>query len=210
MKKNVILIGAGGYSKSVLDSLNTAEYQMFAFIDERKDLKEHLGFPVIGNDFCDINNKNDYVYFVSIGNNERRKIWFDKLIENKLEIINVIDETAIISKKAEIGIGCFVGKMAIINSCSSIGDNTIINTKSLIEHGCTVGDHVNISTGSIINGDVIVGNGSTLYSGTVVIGQKRVGSWTITGAGTIVTKDLPDNVLAVGVPAKIVKRNIYG
>lgn len=206
-KKKLIIIGAGGYAKSVLDSIDANKYMFVGFIDDRLDKSEHLGYPVLAHNINDIINREDYIYFIAIGDNKNRKNWFNRLKENNLRLINVIDKSAIVSKMAKLGEGCFVGKMAIINSCAIIGDDTIINTKSLVEHGCTVGNHVNISTNTVINGDVVIGDGTVLYSGTTVIGQRSVGKWSIVGAGAVVTKNIGDNVVAVGVPARIIKES---
>ena len=51
--KKLIIIGAGGYSKSVLDSVDKNKIKMIGFIDEFSDKKEHLGYPVICNKFND-------------------------------------------------------------------------------------------------------------------------------------------------------------
>lgn len=201
----LIIIGAGGYAKSVLDSIDESSYEFVGFIDERKEKSEHLGYVVLAHNLEDIKYKENYCYFIAIGDNVKRKKWFDKLKENNLTIINVIDKSSIVSDRAIIGEGCFVGKMAIVNSCASIGNNVVINTKSLIEHGCTVGDHANISTNTTINGDVVVGEGTVLYSGVTVIGQRSVGNWSIIGAGAVVTNNISDRVVAVGVPAKVIK-----
>lgn len=206
-KRKLIIIGAGGYAKSVLDSVNYDLYEFVGFIDERFERNEHLGYKVLAHNLDNIKEKNSYCYFIAIGDNAKRKKWFDRLEENSLEIINIIDKSAIVSKMAKIGKGCFVGKMAIVNSCATIGDNTVINTKSLVEHGCTVGKHANISTNTTINGDVVVGEGTVLYSGVTVIGQRLVGDWSVVGAGAIVTKNIPNNVVAVGIPAKVIKDN---
>ena len=203
----LIVIGAGGYAKSVLDSIDSKLYEFVGFIDERLERNEHLGYPVLAHNLDDIKNKEDYYYFIAIGDNVKRKKWFDRLKENNLKIINVVDKSSIVSKVAKIGEGCFVGKMAIVNSCATIGDDVVINTRSLVEHGCTVGNHANISTNTTINGDVVVGEGTVLYSGVTVIGQRSIGSWSVVGAGAVVTKNIGDNIVAVGIPARVIKEN---
>ena len=171
--EKLILIGAGGYAKSVLDSVDYFNYQVVGFID---------------------------VYFISIGNNLKRKKWYDKLVQEHKRIINIVDRSAIISPNANIGNGCFVGKMAIINSNAYISDNSIINTKALVEHGCSLEKHVNMSTNSVINGDVKIGEGSFIGSCSVIIGQLSVGNWSTVGAGAVVIRSVED-----GVPAKVIK-----
>ncbi len=203
--KKIILIGAGGYAKSVLDSIDYSKYEVVGFIDEFSKQKEHLGISIIANSLESIEEKEKYSYFIAIGNNKKRKYWFEKLKLHNLELINVIDKSAIVSKNATIGTGCFIGKFAIVNSKASIGDNTIINTRALVEHGCHVGNHCNLSTNTVINGDVVVGEGSFMGSSSVTIGQLTIGSWSTVGAGAVVIRNVGDNVTVAGIPAKIIK-----
>ncbi len=203
--EKLILIGAGGYAKSVLDSLDVYNYDMIGFIDEYSQAEYHLGYPVIGHGIIDIKNPDDYVYFISIGNNEKRKKWFEELRLRNLRMINVIDKSAIISLQASIGNGCFVGKLAIINSGASVGDNCIVNTRALMEHGSSLKNHVNLSTNTVINGDVIVDEGSFIGSCSVIIGQLTVGKWSTVGAGAVVIRNVESGVTVAGVPAKVIR-----
>lgn len=204
--ERLIIIGAGGYAKSVLDSIDYYNYKIAGFLDEYSTKEEHLGYPVLWHTLDEIPDAQTYFYFIAIGNNERRKIWFDRLVERKLRLINVVDRSAIISPEATIGNGCFLGKMAVVNSKAVIGNDCLINTKALVEHGCTVYDHVNLSTNSVINGDVVIGEGSFIGSCSVTIGQRTIGKWSTVGAGAVVIKNVEDNVTVAGVPAKIIKQ----
>ena len=186
--EKLILIGAGGYAKSVLDSVDYFNYQVVGFIDEYSEEKEHLGYPILGKSLDDLDKNSKYVYFISIGNNLKRKKWYDKLVQEHKRIINIVDRSAIISPNANIGNGCFVGKMAIINSNAYISDNSIINTKA-----------------SVINGDVKIGEGSFIGSCSVIIGQLSVGNWSTVGAGAVVIRSVEDGVTVAGVPAKVIK-----
>lgn len=204
--KKLIIIGAGGYSKSVLDSVDKNKIQMTGFIDEFSDKEEHLGYSILCNKFADLKSPKDYVYFIAVGNNINRKRWYDLLKSHNLEIINVIDNSAIVSPNAELSKegGIFVGKRAIINSGAEIGYNCIINTGALVEHGCFVGNHVNVSTYSILNGDVKVQDGSFIGSSSVTIGQIEIGQWATVGAGAVVIRNVDSNTTVAGVPAKII------
>lgn len=203
--EKLIIIGAGGYSKSVLDSIDYYNYTIKGFLDEISMNKEHLGYPILWHSLSEIQTPENYFYFIAIGNNQRRKIWYDRLTERNLRLINVVDRTAVISSEAKIGFGCFFGKMSIVNSKSVIGNNCIINTRALVEHGCIVKEHANISTNSVINGDVEIGEGSFIGSSSVTIGQKKVGRWSTVGAGAVVITDVGDNITVAGVPARIIR-----
>lgn len=205
---DLIIIGAGGYAKSVLDSLDTRNFNLVGFIDSYKYKKEkyHLGYPILGENVESINNFHDYVYFIAIGNNGDRKKWFEYLKKNNLKLINVIDKNAIVSEHSVLGEGCFIGKMAIINSKVKVGDNCIINTRALAEHGCMISNNVNVSTNTVLNGDVKIGDSTFVGSCSVINGQITIGSNVMIGSGSVVIKDIEDNCTAVGVPAKVIKK----
>ncbi|MBE5910043.1 acetyltransferase [Pseudobutyrivibrio sp.] len=203
--EHLIIIGAGGYAKSVLDSIDYYNYRVDGFLDEFSNSKDHLGYEIKWKSLNEIECPQKYFYFIAIGNNQRRKLWYDKLKSKNLRLINVVDRSAIISPEAKIGNGCFFGKMSVVNSKAVIGDNCIVNTKSLVEHGCKVSDHANISTNAVINGDVIIGEGTFVGTSSTTIGQKKIGSWSTIGAGAVVIKDVNDGVTVAGVPAKVIK-----
>ena len=201
--KNLIIVGAGGYAKSVLDSVDHMNFKMIGYLDDIKEKgTDHQGYPVLGNSIDNIDKPEQYVYFVAIGNNAKRNAWFNKLKERNLSLINVIDKSALVSHAATIGEGSFIGKLAILNHGCSVGDNCVINTRALIEHGCHIKNHVNVSTNATLNGDVICEEGSFIGSGTVVNGQLTIGVWSLVGSGAVVIKDVRPHTTVVGVPAK--------
>lgn len=203
--ENLIIIGAGGYAKSVLDSIDYYNYEVAGFVDEFSSNAEHLGYPILASSIEELKNAEKYFFFIAIGNNYHRKRWYEKLKERRLRLINVVDKSALVSQRATIGNGCFIGKMAIVNSKSVVCDDCIVNSKALIEHGCYVSDHANISTNSVINGDVRVGMGSFLGSCSVTRGQLKIGKWVTVGAGAVVVDHVEDNKIVVGVPARVIK-----
>ena len=203
--KNLIIIGAGGYAKSVIDSLDYLNYRLVGFIDDIKPKgEEHQGFPILYNNITDIENPEEFVFFIAIGHNAKRKCWYDRLTERGLSLINVIDPTALISPHAEIGNGNFFGKLSIVNHGSKVGNNCVINTRALIEHGCIIENHVNVSTNATLNGDVNACEGCFIGSGTVINGQVSIGKWSLVGSGAVVIRNVKDNTTVVGIPAKVI------
>jgi len=205
--KNLIICGAGGFAKSLIDSLPSHQYNVCGFIDEYRypSTKEHMGYPIFGNSLDAIKRPEDYCYFISIGDNVARKRYFDELHRRNLQIITVVDKTALVSPRAKIGEGVYIGKLSVVNSMARVGDNTVLNTRSLVEHGCVLGDHVNISTNTVLNGDVRVGEGTFIGSCAVVNGQLEIGRWTTIGSGSVVVRSIGSNVTAAGSPACVIK-----
>lgn len=203
--KNLYIIGAGGYAKSVLDSLDCYSYKSISFIDQYKT-GTHIGYPIISNKIPAELVISDSLFFVAIGDNDDRRKWFIEIKRKKGELINVIDTSAIISKNAKIGEGCFIGKYAIVNSDVIVKDNCVINTRALVEHGCRIHAHANISTNAVLNGDVSVEESSFIGSSSVTNGQISIGKNVMVGSGSVVTRSIPDNSVAVGIPAKVIKK----
>lgn len=205
MKKNLILIGAGGFAKSVIDSIDEKKYNIEGFVDNIKS-GSHLGYKIYANNLDDLENKENYCYFIAIGDNVKRTYWYNEVVKRNLEVINVIDKTAILSENITFGRGIFIGKLAIINSDARIGENVIINTKALVEHGCRVGNNVNISTNTVLNGDVVIKNNCFIGSSSVINGQITIDENSVIGSGTVVIKDIEKNVVVAGIPARIIRR----
>lgn len=96
-----------------------------------------------------------------------------------------------------------------ISVTTKIGDSmwiahpyaTIINAESIGSnfsciHCTTIGAH---------NGRAIIGNNVSLGANVIIIGNVHIGNNVTIGAGSVVVKDIPDNCVAVGNPARVVK-----
>jgi UDP-3-O-[3-hydroxymyristoyl] glucosamine N-acyltransferase len=118
------------------------KYSIEGFIDNIKS-GSRLGYKIFANNLDELENKEDYYYFVSIGDNEKRSYRYKEVIKRNLNIINVIDKTAILSENIIFRRGIFVDKLAIINNDARIVENIVINTKSLIEYGYEIGNNIN-------------------------------------------------------------------
>lgn len=209
IKQKVIFIGAGGFAKSALDSLDKEKYELCGFIDSFKPVGTfHLGFPILSSSIKDWEQKYDYQYFISIGDNKNRSIKYSELLSLECKIMSIIDPTALVAKNVLLGEGLFVGKMAIINSGTSIGNNVVINTKALLEHGYTIGDHINISTNTTLNGDVVIRSYAFVGSSAVINGQLSVGEHSVVGSGSVVIRSVEPYTVVAGVPAKFIKSSM--
>ncbi|WP_370546872.1 acetyltransferase [Edwardsiella tarda] len=204
MKKKLIIIGAGGFAKSILDSLDYSEIEVIGFIDQYKT-GVHQGYKIISDKIKKIKKPNDYYYFIAVGDPRIRRQYLDEIMLLGLSLINVIDPTALISRQVTIGRGVYIGKMCIVNRDVIIGDCVVINTRSLIEHGNRIGACTNISTNVVLNGDVVVGDQSFIGSCTVVNGQISIGSYSVIGSGSVVIRDIRDKVVVAGSPTRILR-----
>jgi serine acetyltransferase len=87
-----------------------------------------------------------------------------------------------------------------------IGNHVIINLNCTIGHDTIIEDYCSIMPTVIINGNNHLSEGVYVGTGTTFIHQISVGAWTTIGAGAVVVNNIPGNVLALGVPAKVHKQ----
>lgn len=204
MKCKLIIFGAGGFSKSIIDSLDPEKYELTGFIDKYKS-GVHQSYPILGNDISEIDNKDEFYYFIGVGQPSARKYYLNVVRKYNLKLINVIDKTALLSTEVTLGVGVFIGKLCILNRGCTIHDAAVINTRSLIEHGNEVGLCSNISTNVVLNGDVSVGEETFIGSCTVVNGQIKIGSNSVIGSGSVVIRNIPNNVVVAGSPTRLIR-----
>lgn len=194
---SIFLYGAGGHAKVIIDILASNGILVQGIYDDNPQLTEICTIPITHN------KSYKFPIIISIGNNNIRK----KIVKNlqSAEYIKAIDSRAIISKQVKISEGTVVMQGAIIQSCSIVGKHVIINTGAKIDHDCTIEDFVHIAPGSTLCGNVSIGEGSFIGAGSTIIPGVKVGKWSIVGAGSTVIRDIPDNVVAVGSPCRIIK-----
>lgn len=205
--KNLLILGAGGHGKVVADTaLITGKWEQIAFLDDREELHEVMGIPVIGK-FVDFKLfRKDYHYaFVAIGNNKLRLEWIERLSNAGFKIPSIIHPVSFVSRSCSIGEGTVVMAGAIINANTNIRRGCIINTSSSIDHDCILEDGVHISPGAHIGGTVNIGKYTWVCIGSSVVNNITIGKNVIIAAGAAVTKNVPDNVMVAGVPAVIKK-----
>jgi len=120
----------------------------------------------------------------------------------------VVHPSARISTRSRVGEGAIVSAGAVIAAYSSIGRHVLLNRGVLIGHHTEIGDYVSIQPGANVAGVCTIGERAFVAMGAVVIDHVKVGAGSIVGAGAVVTKDVPEKVQVVGVPARVVKENV--
>jgi acetyltransferase EpsM len=198
----VAIIGAGGHSLIIISLLTELNYPIVGIFDddESKYGNSILGIPVLGKPE-DIPSHNCWSAVVAIGSNRIRRVMVNRLPD--LEWVTLIHPNAYVHSSVKVGQGTVVMLDAVVRVCACVGSHTIINTKAVVGHGCEIGDYAHIAGSSHIGGDSVVGEGAMLGLGAAIIPERKVGAWSVVGAGAVVTRDIPDGVRAMGVPAVV-------
>lgn len=208
----MLIIGAKGFAKEVLEvvhQLNQLDNLVF-YDDVNNDVPEKLfgQFPILRTILeASIYFKTiDKRFTIGIGNPVLRKQLYDKFTALGGEFTSTISPLANIGAyDVEIGIGSNVLSGAVFSNNSTIGKGCIIYYNAIITHDCEIGDFVEISPAVTLLGRSKIGSYSQIGANTTVLPNVTIGKNVIIGAGSVVTKDVPDNCLAIGVPA-VIKR----
>lgn len=198
----LLVVGAGGHGKVVLSTALEAGWQVVGVLDDDPQKWEQmvLGIPVLGPTSLLVEHK-DVVGVLGIGDNRARK----KLAEDLKGVrwATLIHPRAYAHLEAKLGLGSVVFAGSVIQPSAKIGSHVIINTGAIVEHDCVLGDYVHVGPGARLAGNVCLGEGAFLGVGTSVIPGIKIGSWSVVGAGSVVTKDIPSQAVAYGVPARV-------
>ena len=204
----LIIIGAGGHARVVVDAAREAGYLLLGIIDtDYRGQKEYiLGCQVIG-DFDALSNFDpaETVVAIAIGNNQKRADYSHRVKGLGFLAPKIIHPTAIISNQASISDGTFVNTGAIINAGAEISGNTIINSGVIIEHEVVIGKNCHICPGVKIGGRTKVGDNTVVGIGSSIIDYISVGYDVSIGAGSVIIHDVKSGSTVVGVPGKPIK-----
>lgn len=207
MKDAVIVLGAGGHAKVVIEILRASGYQVGFCVGGEDSPDECIGVAVLRGDerLVQLRNEGYRKIFPAIGSNMIRERVSDYARSLGYELVNAISPHAHVSPSARLGSGVAIMGGAVINAESQIEDLAIINTGAVIDHDCRIGMGAHIAPQSGLAGNVCVGSRAFLGIGCKVIPTMIIGNDSIVGAGGVVISNIPAGVVAVGVPAKIIK-----
>lgn len=207
--EEILLIGAGGHCKSVIDSILSLNiYKINGILDFKEKLGTSIcGYPINYTDedlehLYEKGLRSAFICVGSIGDCLVRKKLYIRAKAIGYQFPTIFDASANISRFASLGEGVFVGKHCVINSDAIIGNMAILNTGSIVEHDCQIGDYAFISVGVNLSGGVIIGNETHIGTGANVIQGIHIGSNSIIGAGSVVTKNISSHKKAYGIPCK--------
>lgn len=196
---NIIIIGAGGHSKVIIDIIRElGNYNIVGIYDDNKT-GYFSGIKIIGK-IAEIDNKKNEYFIIGIGNDKIRKNIAEEY--NQLKWATLIHPKTIIAKTATIKEGSVVCAGAIIQTEVEVGKHCIINTNCSIDHESTIGDYCSICPSSTICGQVKVGESSFIGANSTIIQTIEIGKECIIGAGSVVIRNIPNNSKAVGNPAR--------
>lgn len=214
-KKKVFIWGASGHALFVMNIVSLChEIELVGLIDDVNIHKRgniFNGYPILGGKeiLSDFKEQGITGCIFGFGHCSARYRLGEFLLSEGFDLVSLIHPNSSIASSSSIGAGVVIGPSVVVDANCVIDDNCILNNSCCISHGTHIGSGTHVCPGVVIGGDVIVGKSSWLGIGSTVIQKISIGSRTYVGAGSLVTKNIPNNVLAYGAPASIVKEIDY-
>jgi UDP-perosamine 4-acetyltransferase len=208
MTIGVIILGAGGHAKVVIELLRANRIHVGYCVANSASGPNCLGVDILAGDaqLEGLYKRGYRQFFPAVGDNMLRRRLSAHALELGFEMVNAIGPRAVVSPSCIVGRGVAIMEGVIINAATRIADLAIVNTGSTVDHDCDIGMAAHVAPNCALAGGVRVGEGAFVGAGSVIIPGVDVGDYSVIGAGSVVLRDVPGSVVAYGNPARVVKR----
>ncbi len=216
--EDLILLGAGGHAREILDivaAINSSAARSesgavrpVGLIDERPEALGGMvaGFPILGGFEWFGENRYDGAVVIAVGDTALRERFASRATELGLRFARIVSPQARVAASARLGIGVVIFPFVFISNETSIGDHSHCNAGSSVSHDSRLGAFTTLGPRATITGRVTLERGVTVGASATVLPDVRVGEYCMIGAGSVVTAPLDPCSLAVGSPAKVIRK----
>ncbi len=205
------IYGAGGNGKTAADLahyINRREnrWEKIVFIDDVTDQKVIYGLEVYSFEEAMRTFAQDEIGFViSNGEPADRELLYNKLKEHHCRFETMVNPDAWVPEGTRLGEGCILGHCSI-GSDAIIGNNTFVSQDAIVGHDTVIGDNCIISAASFVAGHCLIGNKVYVGPRAVLRDRIKVEDTAVIAIGAVIFKDVPGDVIALGNPAKHIRK----
>lgn len=163
--KKLLILGAGGYGKTVADlASQLGVYDKIAFLDDGCAGGQILGECEEFMTFADGQTQ----MYPAFGNNETRMKWLKILEQAGICVPTLVHPRAYVSPLAVLDRGTVVLPMAVVNTGVTVKEGCIVNIGAIIDHDSVIEPGCHLAPGSIVKAENRIPAGSKIESGTVI------------------------------------------
>lgn len=202
------MVGASGYGREVFQyakdiARQNPDIRPKGMLDDDPSLRASLGGEeIIGDTRTYVIQEHDR-FVISAGSPAIRYSLAERLASRGAKFITLVHPNAYISPQARIGTGCIVSPFASVGTNAQLEDHILLVMYASVAHDCIIGSYCSLSPYSAAAGGVVVGPKVFFGSCAVVTPMRRIGQESKIAAGAVVYRDVPEQSLATGNPAKV-------
>ena len=203
------IFGASGFAREVLDVCIVLGITKVVFIDVVRGRRDYYGWPLFSEEEIESLIKEKFYFSIGIGDNHIRRKVFNKF--NNLPYLNLVHPSATFGHNMKERLfktkGNIITAGVRFTNNIEVGNFGIYNLNCTIGHDCILEDFINIAPCANISGNVhihecaYIGTNASTIQGVSKNKKLTIGENAVIGAGAVVTKNIPPNVIAVGIPA---------
>lgn len=208
---NIVIIGAGGFGREVkwlIDCINQVKptWNFIGYYDDDTSSRPCIDSSLLLGTINDLNLINEKLAVViAIGKPTIKEKICSQFTNSNLYFPSLIHPNVLIGNNVHIGDGCIICASNILTCNIQLHNFIILNLSCTVGHDSIIKNFTSIMPGVNISGEVAIEENVYVGTGAKIINQISIQKNAIIGAGAVVTKSLPQNCTAVGVPAKIIK-----
>lgn len=208
--KGVVIIGGGGHARvvySIIKALNDYHYRGYSDNNDNGSIPDYLG-----NDDMILNNSEKYnnlalgISYVHRVTDKLRRNLIEKFLKHdQFTFPSIISKNSFIDNNVLVGDGSVIVNGSIINTGTVLDKFCVVNTNASIDHDCKIGFNTQVSPGVTILGNVEIGNDVFIGAGSIIMDDISISDNIIVGAGSLVNKNLEQQGIYFGSPAKFIR-----
>lgn len=212
MSLPVVLYGASELGRDALSVFHALEgsgasREVLGFVDDGADKRgrSFLGVPVLGTGDWLEGKAGEVEVLLTVGDPRVRRRIVERMAPRGHRWATIVHPSAVLTPWVEVGEGVLIMAGCSFTVEIRVGDHAVLNPGCTVAHDVRIGAYAYLSPGVNLAGRVVVEDGVYLGVGASVIPSRTVGAGAFVGAGAVVTRDVPPDRVAVGVPARSLK-----
>lgn len=203
----IVFIGYSGHAYTVVDVAQKSGFFPAGYFDLLENSENPFQLSYLGNEKeYDFSKFTSFV-FPAIGDNRLRMKIHKFIQQNKLNECHLIHPSVTIGCNVKVEPSTLIAAGVIINPLGKIGSGCILNTGCILDHEVSIENYVHVGPGATLAGNVSLGEGTFIGANSTIIQGVTIGKNCIIGAGSVVLKNVEDDTIMVGNPAKFLRKN---
>jgi len=211
--RSVIVLGAGGHAKVVIDLLQKLGRSVLAALEPTSPAEARLllGVPVASEQAALSKHSSESVDLAlgvgmptqdPIAGLAARRVLAAQYVARGYRFPPLVHPGAVVGADCALGQGAQIMAGAVVQPGSAIASFAIVNTGACVDHDCVLGEGCHVAPGATIGGTVRVGRESLIGIGATVLQGVAIGDRVLIAGGAMVIDSVADDERRLGVPAR--------